>query len=102
MSAVIKQRVTLSKSSAQFIAQPRQLLIGGRWQAAASGKTFAVHDPSTGEVIAQAALGEAADIDKAVQAARRAFESGPWPSMSPSARGRLIHRIGDLILEHAD
>ena len=102
MSAIPISTPRLSKPSAQFIAQPRQLLIDGRWQPAAGGKTFPINDPSTGAVIAHAALGEAADIDRAVQAARRAFESGPWPSMSPSARGRLIHRIGDLILENLD
>lgn len=69
---------------------------------AQSGKTFDVTDPATGEVIARVAEGDKADVDRAVKAARRAFEAGPWARMTPSARGRLLHRIGDLILEHAD
>jgi phenylacetaldehyde dehydrogenase len=78
------------------------MLIDGRWLPAASGKTFPVTDPATGEVIAQVAEGDNVDIDHGVKAARRAFEAGAWPTMSPSARGKLIWRIGDLILEHLD
>ena len=80
----------------------RELLIGGDWVAAASGHTFETHDPGTGELLATVAEGGAHDIDLAVQAARRALEDGPWPRMSPSERGRIIHRIGDLVMEHAD
>jgi phenylacetaldehyde dehydrogenase len=86
----------------KWLATPRPLLIDGKWTPAQSGKTFAVHDPATGEKIADVAEGDAADIDLAVRAARRAFESGPWPSMTPSERGRIIHKLGDLVLEHAD
>ncbi|WP_297254660.1 aldehyde dehydrogenase family protein [Bosea sp. (in: a-proteobacteria)] len=78
------------------------MLIDGRWVQAQSGKTFATHDPATGDVIANVPEGDKADIDLAVKAARRAFETGPWARMTPSARGRLLHKIGDLILEHAD
>ncbi|WP_336490879.1 aldehyde dehydrogenase family protein [Methylobacterium nigriterrae] len=86
----------------EWLSQDRLLLIDGKWVPAQSGKTFDVTDPATGEVIAKVAEGDRADIDLAVKAARRAFESGPWARMTPSARGRLLHRIGDLILEHAD
>ena len=85
-----------------WMSAERNLLIDGKWVPARSGKTFEVSDPATGGVIAHVAEGDAADVDAAVKAARRAFESGPWPRMTPSARGRLLHRIGDLILEHAD
>ncbi|WP_158810340.1 aldehyde dehydrogenase family protein [Beijerinckia sp. L45] len=85
-----------------WLSKPKALLIDGKWVAAQSGKTFEVHDPATGEVIAHVAEGDKADIDLAVKAARRAFESGPWARMTPSERGRIIHRIGDLILQHAD
>ena len=85
-----------------WLSRDRQLLIDGRWVDAESGKTFEVTDPATGEVVARCAEGDKADVDLAVRAARRAFEGGPWPRMTPSARGRLLHRIGDLILEHAD
>ncbi|KMO42777.1 betaine-aldehyde dehydrogenase [Methylobacterium variabile] len=85
-----------------WLSREHRLLIDGQWVPAQSGKTFEVTDPATGEVVARVAEGDAADIDRAVKAARRAFESGPWARMTPSARGRLLHRIGDLILEHAD
>ncbi|MFF9551273.1 aldehyde dehydrogenase family protein [Methylobacterium fujisawaense] len=86
----------------EWLSKDRTLLIDGKWVPAQSGKTFDVTDPATGEVIAKVAEGDKADVDAAVKAARRAFESGPWSKMTPSARGRLLHRIGDLILEHAD
>jgi phenylacetaldehyde dehydrogenase len=76
---------------------PKKLLIGGEWVEAVSGKTFVTVNPATGERLADVAHGEAADIDKAVVAARRAFEEGPWRRMSPSEQGRIIWRIGDLL-----
>ncbi len=100
MSAVAQSELNISHSAKQFITRPRELLIDGKWTPAKSGKTFPVVNPATGEEIAQAAEGDKADIDEAVKAARRAFESGAWPAMMPSARGRLIHKIGDLILEN--
>src|SRR5579864_8246222 len=81
----------------QFLATPRKILIDGKWVAAVSGKTFDSLDPSTGEVLARVAEGNKADIDLAVKAARRAFESGPWPKMSASERGRVIWKIADLL-----
>jgi phenylacetaldehyde dehydrogenase len=101
MNAVLKDFNVSSPASA-FLARPKQLFIGGRWVPAASGKTFSVVDPSTGSEICQVAEGDKEDIDRAVKAARRAFESGPWPAMTPSERGKLIWRIGDLILAHLD
>lgn len=77
--------------------QDRPLLIGGKWQDSVSGKTFATLDPSTGETICQVAEGDKADIDLAVKAARKAFESGPWPKMAASERGRLLNKLADLI-----
>jgi phenylacetaldehyde dehydrogenase len=86
----------------EFVARERQMLIGGDWVSAASGKTFEVFNPATGEVLANVAEGDSEDIDRAVKTARAAFEDGPWSRMTPSERGRAIHRIGDLILEHGD
>jgi phenylacetaldehyde dehydrogenase len=81
----------------------RQMLIGGNWVDAVDGDTFVTVDPATERVLATVPRGRAADVDRAVRAARAAFEPGsPWRTMSPSQRGRIIHRIGDLILEHAD
>src|SRR5580693_2153223 len=86
--------VTLERSVEEFIGAPRQMFINGQWTAAASGKTFDTPNPATGETLARIAEGDAEDIDRAVRAARRAFDDGPW--------GRIIWRIGDLILEHVD
>ncbi|MGA2135710.1 MAG: aldehyde dehydrogenase family protein [Bryobacteraceae bacterium] len=79
-----------------------KLLINNRWIASQSGKTFATIDPSTGEEICQIAEADAADVDIAVAAARAAFEHGPWRKLPASERGRLLHRLADLIETHAD
>ena len=94
--------VTLDRNVEEFIGAPRQLFINGQWSDSASGKTFETPDPATGETLARIAEGDAEDIDRAVRAARRAFEEGPWSRLTPSERGRIIWRIGDLILEHLD
>jgi phenylacetaldehyde dehydrogenase len=71
---------------------------------AASGKTFETFDPATEESLGRVAHGTAQDIDLTVGAARRCFadERSDWRRMTPSDRGKLIHRIGDLIEQHAD
>ncbi len=86
----------------EFFAKPRKVLIDGQWHAAKSGKTFEVFDPSSGQVIGHAPACEKADVDAAVLAARRAFDTGPWRKMSPADRGKIIWKIGDLILQNAD
>jgi phenylacetaldehyde dehydrogenase len=85
-----------------FIEKPRKMLINSKWVDAVSGKTFPTYDPSTGEVLAQVAEGDRADIDLAVKAARKAFDEGPWRKMTPSERGRLIWKLGDLIDQHLE
>ncbi len=92
----------LGEATAKFIRAGHQLLIDGRWQAALSGKTFDVQDPATGAVIACVARGEAADIDLAVAASRRALETGDWPKLKPADRARLLMRLADLIEKHGD
>ncbi|XP_057983196.1 benzaldehyde dehydrogenase, mitochondrial-like [Malania oleifera] len=79
-----------------------QLLINGELVDAASGKTFPTFDPRTGDVIAYVAEGDAEDINRAVSAARKAFDEGPWPRMSPYERSRIIWRFADLLEEHSD
>jgi aldehyde dehydrogenase (NAD+) len=79
-----------------------KLLINGKWVNSASGKTFPTVNPSTGEVITQVAEADAADVDKAVAAARAAFEKGAWRKMTASQRGILMNRLADLIEKHAD
>ena len=88
----------------EFLSATRPLLINGEWKAAASGETFAVYNPASGAEIAQVAEGGAEDINQAVAAARKVFDdpSHAWNTMTPSERGKLIWKIGDLILEHAD
>ena len=93
---------SLSPRVTTFIGQPRQALIDGRWQSAQDGETFEVFNPATEEVLARVADCKKADVDRAVAAARRAFDSGPWPNMSPSQRGRILWKIGDLILENLE
>src|ERR1700761_1341983 len=84
------RRPELSSAAAAFLAKKHQMFIDGKWVDARSGKTFAVEDPATQEVIAHVPAGDKADIDLAVAAARRAFETGPWASISPAARQRLV------------
>src|SRR5919109_1033822 len=78
------------------------MFIGGKWLDSASGKTFATVNPATGETICQVAEGDKADVDLAVKAARKAFEEGPWPRLSAAERGRLLHRLADLIEQNVD
>jgi len=77
--------------------KPGQLFIDGKWVDASSGKTYATVNPATGEVITQIADGGEADVDAAVRAARRAFESGPWAEMAASDRARILWKMGDLV-----
>jgi len=79
-----------------------KLLINGKWVDSVSGKTFPTVNPSTAEVITQVAEADAADVDKAVAAARHAFDKGPWRKMSAAERGVLMLRLADLIEKHAD
>ena len=79
-----------------------KLLIDNRWIESESGKTFATVNPATGEEICQVAEADAADVEKAVKAARAAFDQGPWRKMPASKRGRLLHRLADLIEQNAD
>jgi phenylacetaldehyde dehydrogenase len=91
----------VADATRNFLSSPRQLLINGEWVDAADGETFDSIDPGTGEVLATVAHGKAEDVDRAVRAARAAL-SGPWSTMTPSERGRAIHRLGDLIAENLD
>ncbi len=78
------------------------LHIGGERVPAASGATFASTNPATGEQWASFADAGAADVDRAVAAAARAFEDPEWRGLSPTRRGRILMRFGDLLLEHAE
>ena len=82
--------------------QPGKLWIAGKSVPSATGKDIDVINPATGATFARVERGEAADVDRAVQAARRAFESGPWPKMSASERSKILWRIGELVDKHRD
>lgn len=92
----------LSPAAAEFVKKKHPLFINGEWQDAAAGGTLDVIDPASGRVFTQVAAGEQADIARAVSAARRAFDEGEWAEMSPSSRGKLLWRLGDLLEQHAD
>jgi len=96
------ERPALSSAAAAFLSKERKLFIDGKWAPAISGKTFAVEDPATLETIAHVPAGDKEDIDLAVRAARRAFESGPWSRFSPAERSRMVWRLGDLLERHSD
>ncbi|MBU2694116.1 aldehyde dehydrogenase family protein [Pimelobacter sp. 30-1] len=84
-----------------WLARPKGLFIGGSWVDAASGRTFETRDPATGQVLTQVAHGEAEDVDRAVRAARKAFE-GEWALWTPAQRQRLLFKIGEAIYDHAE
>ncbi|OAY32605.1 benzaldehyde dehydrogenase, mitochondrial [Manihot esculenta] len=79
-----------------------RLLINGQFVDAASGKTFPTYDPRTGEVIAHVAEGDIEDVNRAVYAARKAFDEGPWPKMTAYERSRIMLRFADLLEKHND
>ena len=86
-----------------FLSSPKQLLIDGEWVDAKDGKTFATINPATEEVLVQVAQASAVDVDRAVVAARNAFEApSPWSRMTPRDRSHLLWRIGDLIAANAE
>ncbi len=93
---------SVPKSLEPFLSAPKKQLIDGNWVEATDGATFEVINPANAEVVAHVAEGRADDIEAAVAAARKAFESGPWSRMTPSERGKLIWKIGDLIEKHND
>ena len=93
----------ISPTESKTTIQQTRLLIGNRWVDSVSGKKFDTINPATGEVLAQVAEADAADVDLAVKAARKAFHSkSPWRRMSASERGKLIGRLADLIEKHAN
>jgi len=88
-----------SKAARKF---QTKLLIDGRWQDSKSGKTFETVNPATEEVIAHVSEGDAADIDLAVKAARKAFDTGPWRKTDARDRGRMLYNLADLIEKQID
>ncbi|NUQ99364.1 MAG: aldehyde dehydrogenase [Streptomyces sp.] len=85
-----------------FEIEPGRLFVGGQWHEAADGARTEVVDPSRGTVVTTVAEAGAADVDAAVRAAREAFDSGTWSGLSGRERGRILHRVAELIRENAD
>ncbi|HJW89459.1 MAG TPA: aldehyde dehydrogenase family protein [Anaerolineales bacterium] len=103
MPLILPADVTLQESTLAFLRSgPKKLFIHGRWEEALSGKTFPTYNPATGEELAQVTLAGVEDVERAVQAARAAFEMGPWSEMSGEERGALLWKLADLIDLHAD
>ena len=99
----LPSEITLQSDTLSFLeTHPKKLLIGGEWVEAAGGETFATLDPASGRELAQVALAGAEDVARAVQAARTAFESGPWSKLNGEERARLLWKLADLIEAHAD
>jgi len=82
-------------------SSPTELLVDGEWSAAASGETFTTRNPATNAPLAEVAKAGSEDVDRAVAAARRAFDKGPWPKASPYQRGRVLQRVADGIRNEA-
>ena len=97
--AVVHEKELLCK---KFLSKTQKLLIDGKWVDAKSGKTFETINPATEEVLCRVAEGSKEDVDLAVKAARRAFESGPWKIMSTAQRAKLLLNLADLIEKNAD
>jgi len=91
-----------SATVARFLKRPPRLLIGGEWVESRSSAQIPVMDPATGGQIATVPDANAADVDRAVAAARAAFEKGAWPEMLPVQREALIWKLSDLIDQHAE
>jgi len=99
MSFTRSEPLTLVRS---FLARAHALFIDGKFVPARSGETFEVINPATGEVFAKASAGAATEIDLAVKAARRAFDSGPWSAMNPSVRRNLMWKLADALEKNGD
>jgi phenylacetaldehyde dehydrogenase len=95
--ATAEQTIAVDQNINGFVAKPRRMLINGKWVDAASGKTFPTYNPSTGEILAHVAEGDKEDIDRAVAAARAAFDKGPWRKLVPSERARLMWKLAELL-----
>lgn len=92
----------LDPRTADFISRPQQMYVDGQWVESASGRRFDTVDPATEQVITTVPHSDAEDVERAVRAARRAFEDGPWPTMTPAERQRMIWRIAEGITARAD
>lgn len=92
--------IKVSSKVSEFLSGAQQLFIDGEFVDSVSGKTFETYNPANGHVLANVSEAEKEDVDRAVLAAKKAFEEGPWSKMSALERGTLMHRLADLIEEN--
>jgi phenylacetaldehyde dehydrogenase len=92
----------LLASVAAFLNRRPTMLIGGEWVPAADGATFATTNPADGSALAHVPSGDREDVDRAVRAARRAFEGAAWRRMRPEDRAKLLWRLADLLDDHRE
>ncbi|MFK8052787.1 MAG: aldehyde dehydrogenase [Woeseiaceae bacterium] len=97
----VQNDIAISSATTTWLSRKHQLLIDGVWQAGVAGNTLATYDPASEKQLAEVAIGDAADIDLAVSAARSAF-AGPWRRLSHFERARLLQRLAELVEEKTD
>src|SRR5690242_21809208 len=94
--------VTAMTQSTAFKTEWDQLFIGGQWTKPSTSDVIEVHSPATGELVGKVPLAAKADVDAACAAARKAFDEGPWPKMSPAERAAVISEASRIMTERAD
>jgi acyl-CoA reductase-like NAD-dependent aldehyde dehydrogenase len=94
------QTLKISNKVSEFLTDSQKLFIDGEFVDSISGKQFETYNPATGEILAHVSEAQTEDVDRAVLAAKKAFEDGPWSRMSAADRGRLMFKLGDLIEEN--
>lgn len=80
----------LDPRTVDFISRPRQMYVDGQWVESLSGRRFGTVDPATEQVITTVPQSGPEDVERAVRAARRAFDTGPWQAMTPAERQRMV------------
>jgi len=94
------QTLKVSNKVSEFLTGSKKLFIDGDFTDSITGKQFETYNPATGEILAHVSEAQKEDVDRAVLAAKKAFEDGPWSKMSAADRGRLMFKLGELIEEN--
>jgi len=102
MTNVKLEQFPYSDAAKKALARKPALFIDGEWVASSGGETLAVIDPSSGKEVSRFVDATNADVDKAVAAARRAFDDGRWSNLPPMVREGMMHKLADILGEHAD
>lgn len=102
MATISFEQPAYSAAAQKALARKPQLFINNQWVDSTHGEVIAVEDPSTGKTISHVVDASPSDVDRAVAAARAAFDDGRWSGLPPMARERIINRLADLLEAHAD